>query len=130
MSTIKKLRVNVDGKDYNVEVELFDETPAATAPPAGAPPVAAAATPAAPTPAPAAPQGGGAPGDVISPLAGKVVSVDIAKGATVSEGDQLITLEAMKMNTFVIAPKSGPVAELLVAPGDAVEEGQLLAKIG
>ncbi|MEM1057689.1 MAG: acetyl-CoA carboxylase biotin carboxyl carrier protein subunit [Verrucomicrobiota bacterium] len=132
MSNIKKLRINVDGKDYQVEVELFESTPAASAAPAAASPApapAAAAPAPAASPAPAAPTGSGAPGEVLSPLSGKVVEVDIEAGAEVTEGDQIITLEAMKMNTFVTAPKSGKVTEVLIAPGDAVDEGQLLAKI-
>ena len=45
------------------------------------------------------------------------------------EGDHLLTLEAMKMNTFVFAPKSGSVSEVKVAVGDAVDENQVLIKI-
>jgi biotin carboxyl carrier protein len=47
----------------------------------------------------------------------------------VKEGDHLLTLEAMKMNTFVFAPRSGKVSELKVAVGEAVQEGQTLATI-
>jgi biotin carboxyl carrier protein len=53
----------------------------------------------------------------------------VASGQAVKEGDHLLTLEAMKMNTFVFAPKSGTVSELKVAVGDAVEENQVLARI-
>jgi biotin carboxyl carrier protein len=65
-------------------------------------------------------------GAVPSPLAGKVVSVDVKIGQVVAEGVQLLTLEAMKMNTFVYAPKGGTVAAVHVNPGDAVEEGAAL----
>ena len=53
----------------------------------------------------------------------------VAAGQEVKEGDHLVTLEAMKMNTFVFAPKSGKVAALLTEVGAAVEEGQILARI-
>jgi glutaconyl-CoA/methylmalonyl-CoA decarboxylase subunit gamma len=134
---IKKLRVTVDGNTYNVTVELPDEAavPAAPAPPPApapaAPPViipteqTSAAQPAAAASAPAAP----GPGDVPSPLAGRVTAVEVSAGQDVKEGDHLLTLEAMKMNTFVFAPRSGKVAELKAAVGDVVQEGQSLASI-
>jgi biotin carboxyl carrier protein len=135
---IKRLRVTVDGNAYDVTVEVPDETgsttaaaPVAPAIAAPAPPPSAAPTPAAPTPAPAAvgPSGPAGPGDVPSPLAGRVTAVVVTVGQDVTEGDHLITLEAMKMNTFVFAPKSGKVAEIQTAVGSAVEEGQSLVRI-
>lgn len=144
---IKKLRVTVDGHSYDVVVELPDETAgyvAAPAPAGPAAPVAAApasppAAPPAPPPIPAAASataaaahsGGGAaaPGDVPSPLAGHVIAINVAAGQDVKEGDHLLTLEAMKMNTFVMAPKSGKVTEVKTSVGSAVEEGQALIHI-
>lgn len=136
---IKRLRVTVDGNTYDVTVEMPDEQPSqsavlpppnpapatpsnppeATAPPASLPPAAA------PTPL----VGPAAPGDVPSPLAGRVTAVVVTAGQSVKEGDHLLTLEAMKMNTFVFAPKSGKVAEIRTAVGDAVEENQILMRI-
>jgi glutaconyl-CoA/methylmalonyl-CoA decarboxylase subunit gamma len=140
---IKKLRVTVDGNTYDVTVELPDDaaapaialgplsTPAApptpSIPPLSAPNVAMAAPPSAPSPAPAAAAAG--PGDVPSPLAGRVTAVVVTVGQSVKEGDHLLTLEAMKMNTFVFAPKTGKVAEIKTAVGAAVEEGQSLVRI-
>ena len=114
---MKKLRITVDGKVFDVSVELLDQVSSTTAAPAPAP---------VPAPAPAA---AGA-GDVPSPLAGKVVSLDVAAGASVKAGDQILTLEAMKMNTIIYAPASGTLTAFCVNPGDTVQEGQALAKIG
>ncbi len=69
-------------------------------------------------------------GAVTSPLAGKVISVDVNPGQDVTEGQQLLTLEAMKMNTFVYAPQAGKVAAVHVNAGDAVEEGAALLTLG
>ena len=112
---MKKLRITVDGKVFDVSVELLDQVSSTTAAPAPAPV--------------AAPAAAGA-GDVPSPLAGKVVSLDVAAGASVKAGDQILTLEAMKMNTIIYAPASGTLTAFCVNPGDTVQEGQALAKIG
>lgn len=135
---MKKLRITVDGKVFDVSVELLDQVSSTTAAPAPAPvaapapaasaPVATPAPATAPAPAPA-PAAAGA-GDVPSPLAGKVVSLDVAAGAPVKAGDQILTLEAMKMNTIIYAPASGTLTAFCVNPGDTVQEGQALAKIG
>ncbi len=120
---MKKLRVTVDGKAFDVTVELPDEPAAATPRHAAAPaPAALAAVKAPAAPAPAAKPASG-PGDVHSPLAGKVVSIDVKVGDVVAEGAQVATIEAMKMNTYVNAPKAGRVAAIKVNPGDAIEEG-------
>ena len=138
---MKKLRVTVEGKTYHVLVETLDEgaptaashapLPATVTAPAAAPAQNGVA-PSAPTPVAVAPRPASAaagPGAVRSPLAGKVVSVDVQSGQTIAEGAQLLTIEAMKMNTYIYAPKSGRVENLLVNAGDAVDEGQPLLDI-
>ena len=45
------------------------------------------------------------------------------------EGEHILTLEAMKMNTFVFAPANGTISKILVSIGDAVDEGQALASM-
>jgi len=135
---IKRLRVTVDGSTYDVTVEVEDSTPilaAAPAPVISAPSprtVAATAAPA-PSPAPAAapkPAAPSGPGDVPSPLAGRVAAIIVQEGQDVKEGDHLLTLEAMKMNTFVFAPCGGKVTAIKTEVGAAVEEGQALVTIG
>jgi len=68
-------------------------------------------------------------GAVLSPLAGKVVTIDVRLGATVAEGAQVATIEAMKMNTYVFAPAAGKVSSIDAQSGDAVEEGAVLLRI-
>lgn len=130
---MKKLRVTVEGKVYEVLVEMLDEgTPSSPSPaPAPTSRPAPAATPvaAAPAPAPAPAAVAGGAGDVPSPLAGKVVSIDVKAGQTVQEGAQIVTIEAMKMNTYVFAPKAGRIDAILVNAGDGVEEGSPLLRI-
>lgn len=136
---MKKLKVTVDGKVYEVTVEIEGDVasapsavPAAPAPVASVPVAPAPVAPApAPVPAPAAAPASvpsGASG-VPSPLAGKVVSIDVKVGAAVKDGDQILTIEAMKMNTYIYANKTGTISAINVNVGDGVEEGQVLAVI-
>ena len=120
----KNLKVTVDGKVYTVTVEMPEEGPVTGLPP----PMALAAPLAAFAPVPAAPATTG-PGEISSPLAGKVVSVEVKPGQDVTEGQQVMTLEALKMNTYIYAPKAGKVSTVLVNAGDAVEEGAVLMAI-
>jgi Acetyl/propionyl-CoA carboxylase, alpha subunit len=134
---MKKLRVTIEGKVYEVLVEILDQgTPVASAPSPVAAPVAAAPAPApapvaqpAAAPAPAAAPVAAGAGSLTSPLAGKVVSIDVKAGQQVAEGDQVLTIEAMKMNTYVYAHKAGTIGAIHVAAGDGVEEGQALVEI-
>jgi len=79
-------------------------------------------------PVPAAPSGGG--GEVItSPMAGNIFSVMVSAGQTVAEGDVVIILEAMKMETEVRARSGGTVSSIAVKEGDAVAVGQVLINL-
>jgi biotin carboxyl carrier protein len=127
---IRKLRITVAGKAYDVEVEVLDDAghqgppnPGQSAHIASAP-VSSPVSSASPKPGAASTAGG-----VPSPLAGKVVSISVNVGDSVAQGDTVVVLEAMKMNTLVTAPVAGSVSEILVKPGDAVEEGQPLITI-
>lgn len=128
---MRKFRVTVDGRPYEVTVEVLEEEGGGPAPSPQLPPprpVAArvALPPAAPVPAaPAAPAPAGL-GEVVSPLAGTIVEVNVAAGQSVQPGDRLMTLEAMKMNTAVAAPQAGTVREIRVETGATVQEGQVL----
>lgn len=119
---MKKLRITVDGKPYEVVVEMAGETLAAASAPA---PVAAAPAPA-PSPAAPAPAAAGGGETLTSPLAGSVVALHVEAGTKVAAGDKLVTLEAMKMNTFVQSPRAGTIASVAVRVGQAVEEGHVL----
>jgi len=124
---MKHLRVTIQGKVYEVTVESLDQggLPASATPP----PVAAASVAASPSSASATAVSTGAPGEVPSPLSGKVVAIQVTPGHAVKQGDELIVLEAMKMNTYIYAPKDGTVAEVLTNVGDAVAEGQVVIRI-
>ena len=115
--------VTVDGHRYVVEVAEGGE-PVAIAPAApAAAPVPAAAAPAAPAePRPAEP--------LPAPLAGNIFKVNVAVGDSVSAGDIIVILEAMKMETEVRAVRDGTVASVAVKVGDSVAVGDALITLG
>ena len=73
--------------------------------------------------------GGEADGALISPMPGKIIAVEVRQGDSVTKGQKLLTLEAMKMEHSLAAPFDGVVAELNAAEGGQVSEGTLLARI-
>ena len=68
-------------------------------------------------------------GAILSPMPGKIVSVDVEAGQTVTKGQTLLTLEAMKMEHALAAPFDGVVAELSAIAGGQVSEGVVLARL-
>ena len=134
---MKKLRITLEGKTYEVGVEVADGSVAAAAPvaaPVAAAPVAAPAPApapvAAPAPAPvaAAPVAAGA-GSVVCPMPGTVFKIRVAVGQQVAADEELVVLEAMKMESPVYASTAGTVSAILVKEGDAVSEGQVLVQL-
>ena len=82
---------------------------------------------------PVLPQGETGPahaGDaVVAPMPGLVAKLHARTGATVTQGDPLVVLEAMKMEHVLTAPRDGTIAEVLVAEGDQVTDGAVLVRI-
>ena len=70
-----------------------------------------------------------AAGEVEAPMPGKVTAVGVSHGETVTKGQRLLTLEAMKMEHALTAPFDGVVAEINVSKGAQVTEGAVLARI-
>ena len=114
--------VTVDGNEYVVKVDDGGDV-THLAPVNGAPIAMAGSAPAAEAAAPAA-VGGGDP--IAAPLAGNVWKVMVTPGAQVAEGDVVLILEAMKMETEVRAPRAGTVGTVAVAEGAAVKVGDTL----
>jgi glutaconyl-CoA/methylmalonyl-CoA decarboxylase subunit gamma len=135
-----KLRITVEGKTYEVDVEVLDgELPVAggyaPAPAAAAPaaPIAAPAplhaAPAAQPPAPAPPASSGTGKVCRSPLAGTVTKLLVAAGDTVVQNQPIVVMEAMKMETNVASTVAGTVTAVRVAAGSAVKDGDVLMEL-
>ena len=68
-------------------------------------------------------------GDILSPMPGRIIAVEVAAGDSVTKGQKLVTLEAMKMEHSLIAPFDGTVAELNAEVGAQVQVEALLVRI-
>ncbi len=119
---MKNYTITVNGNVYDVTVE---EGTGSSSAPATAPKAAPKAAPAAPKAAPKA-AGAGAV-KVTASVPGRVFKIEANVGQTVKAGDNIVILEAMKMEIPVVAPQDGTIASIDVAAGDAVENGDTLA---
>ncbi len=125
-----KLRITIDGKVYEVEVEVAEpESPQ----PGYVPPAAQTRVPTAkPVPAPPVQPSSAPVADESkvcrSPIAGVVVRVSAQVGQTIQVNDVLLVLEAMKMETVITSSLAGKVARVNINVGDAVQGGQLLVE--
>ena len=131
---MRKFNVTVDGVSYEVEVEEIGgavaQTPVTVAPVSAPVQVAPAPVKVAPAqkPAASAPKAvaGGAP--VKAPMPGNIMKLLVAEGASVTKGQPILVLEAMKMENDIVADKDG-VVSFAVKAGDTVETGATLATI-
>jgi oxaloacetate decarboxylase alpha subunit len=108
--------VEVNGKSYAVTVSAGGAVSSVTP---------AAAAPAAAAPAPAA---GGT--TIAAPLTGNIFKINVSEGQSVAEGDVVMILEAMKMETEVRAASGGTVSSIAVKEGDSVQVGDALIVLG
>jgi len=102
--------VRVNGKAFTVEVAESGQLASVAAAPAAAP--------------------AGAGEAVKAVLAGNIFKVHVTPGATVNEGDPLLVVEAMKMETVISSPRSGTIVDVMVSEGDAVAVGDSMVSIG
>ena len=146
-----KYVATINGKKYEVEVEKLEAyksldrngvaAPAAPVLPASAPvqrpaapapaPVAAAPAPApapaaAPAPKAAAPAGATT---VEAPMPGKILNIKVSEGQAVKFGEVVVIMEAMKMETEIVAPADGTVSKILVKAGDSVDTAAALVAL-
>jgi acetyl-CoA/propionyl-CoA carboxylase, biotin carboxylase, biotin carboxyl carrier protein len=114
----REYAVEVSGKRFDVKVIGSGFTPNGAAAPAKAPKRRERSK-----------SGGGAPGELVSPIQGTVLKVEVEKGASVDEGTLICVIEAMKMENEITAPAAGTVEELNVSVGGSVSTGDTIAVI-
>ena len=116
-SAIESYRVSVNGTEYDVVVGPGNADISALAPVTAAP---------APT-SPAVASGGT---EIKAPLAGSVIEILVSVGQQVNDGDPVMIIEAMKMETEIRSHVSGSVQSIAVSKSDAIKADQLLMTIG
>lgn len=122
-TTSETYDVNVDGKVYRVEVAPSGTLTSVT-------PANGSQTQAQPQTNSAAPSASTASQSIDAPLAGNVFKILVRNGDSVSEGDVVMILEAMKMETEIRCAYTGTVTDITVGEGDAVTSGQPLILLG
>ena len=124
-----KYKLNLNGRSYEVEVELAEPMKSQEFQAYAPAPVATAAPAAQVVAAPAAPVVAGDGECVAAPMPGTIVSVNVSEGQSVKSGDVLIVLEAMKMENEIKSPKDGTVSSVVVSKGESVDTGATLVTI-
>ena len=131
-----KYKVTLKGKTYEVEVNqgeamILDEYEAYAPAPAAAPAAPAAAPAAVPAAAPAAAAPAAVAGEqVVSPMPGTIVKVNVKAGQAVKNVEVLAVLEAMKMENEIMAPHDATVAQVLTDVGTKVDTGTPILVLG
>jgi biotin carboxyl carrier protein len=129
---MKKLRITVDGKVYDVTVQVLEDDEATvtgagfvSGPPAGLMPPRPAMAPAV-SAAAAVPTA--QPDAILAPIAGTVRKVFVQTGSDVEAQAPVVMLDAMKMDTYIYAPRAVRVTEVAVEPGASVQVGDCLIR--
>jgi methylmalonyl-CoA carboxyltransferase small subunit len=127
-----KLQIGIDGKTYEVEVEVLEDDAIQRHPNYGPYPVVpstvSAAVPAPRTQPLAAEENADEEKLCRSPVAGVVIKVNVEVGQSIQANDLIVVLEAMKMETNVTAPGTGKVKAIRVAQGDPVKVNQVVVE--
>lgn len=126
-----KLKLTVDGKIYEVDVEVAEpeQSRPSYIPPSGQVRPVAPVMPVGPPRSKSAPDSVADESKVCrSPISGVVVRVPVQVGQSIQANDVLLVLEAMKMETTITAPIAGKVTNVHVKPSDTVQSGQVLVE--
>ena len=130
-----KLRITVEGKTYEVDVEVLEDAPVGSI--LRGSPATTMVPPVTPSPSTPPPDAAIAPraavettGNVVNaPIVGTIMQLKVAVGDTVAVNQVLLVMEAMKMETNIASPVAGRVKAIHVSPGQAVKAGQLLVEL-
>ena len=129
---MSKYRITLDGKTYEMEVELIDEGKSVVAPPKNdyksynglsKDPTINIVDPSKQK------ESKRNAGSVFAPMPGTIIKVEKSEGQTVKAGDLVLILEAMKMENEILAPVDGTIKTMNCAANNTVSSGELLFEI-
>lgn len=126
-----KLRITIDGKVYEAEVEILeteDSAPEYPAYPAAPPAFVPATMPELASQSLSPADAANGENECRSPVTGMVIKVTVEAGQAVQPEEVVAVLESMKMEMQIAAPRAGVVKNVLVAPGSSVKVNQLLVE--
>jgi biotin carboxyl carrier protein len=128
---MKKLMITVNGKRYEVDVEVVQDDEVIENQPAFRPPPRTMDSyitpPTAVLPTPTKSKAVGADKKTLtSPINGVILEIPVKEGQAVKQNDVLFVLEAMKMKTNISSPQTGKIKAIKVKVGDKIEAGQAL----
>lgn len=137
---MRKFKITVDGKAYEVEVEEVGENKSSGGVISASQPVVSKAKEEPVKPEPAKDSTNTVPSkassvvvageEVVAPMPGKVLQLKVSEGDSVKDGDTLLILEAMKMENEIVASASGSIKKINVAANDMVDTSDVLMVIG
>ena len=125
------VRVTVDGRPYEVDIET-NESEVAQVEPVAAPVQSAAVESVAPAGRPAQPPAtprSTSPREITAPMPGSILDILVEVGDSVSVGQELCSLEAMKMKNAIRTSRDGVITTIKVAEGQSVAHSDLLFTI-
>ena len=124
---MKKLRVTLNGKTYEVDVEILKDEGMSSMPyiPTSLPPLQQVNTPS-PVTATAQKKSPADGNVLVAPMNGLVIEIPVKVGDDVKAGQVVVILEAMKMKTNISAEHDGKIASINVSQNDSVESGQIM----
>ncbi|MBP5461074.1 MAG: acetyl-CoA carboxylase biotin carboxyl carrier protein subunit [Lachnospiraceae bacterium] len=127
---MSKYRITLDGKTYEMEIELMGEgsvSPVApkkeTAAPVSAPKAVVESAPAKSAAV------AGSAGAVVAPMPGTVIRIEKGEGSAVKAGELVLILEAMKMENEILAPVDGTITAMNCTAGGTVAGGDVLFEV-
>jgi len=125
-----KLKITIDTKVYEVEVEASEPEQVQLPPVGYLMQPSAVRVPASPQAAAPVDDGGPVNEEKVcrSPISGIVAKLTAQEGQSIQTGDTILVLEAMKMETNITAPVAGKIVKIRVNPGDSVKAGVVLVE--
>ena len=127
---MKNLKVTVNGKSYDVQVEEVSSSTQSVSTPSNITSQPSSPAPAPTTSAPSNPTPAAGSGEPIDcPMPGTILDIKVSNGQKVAKGQTILILEAMKMENEIVSPRDAVITDIKVSKGQNVDSGTPLVFI-